>query len=732
MNEMMQAAMSALDAGIAVIPIVSDGTKRPPFKWGAYQTELPTKDEIRTWFHDGRYTGMACVCGVVSNNLEVLDFDDGETYQAFVDTAESIGLDALLNRIRAGYEESTPNGGIHLFYYCDTIGGNQKLANRSSRDVLIETRGIGGYVIAAPSNGKVHPTGGAWSLVSGDVSTIATITPDERDQLLALARSFDQLPPLNDDGQRDRPSGPTTGGRPGDDFRDRHRNLHDFREVIEPHGWRLVYTRGSVGYFCRPGKDDGISASFNHADSGLFYVFSSSTAFEPNRGYNPFSVYAILNHGGNFADASSALSRAGYGTKTPSLGEITFTRKRTEKPRAAFDPTPIPDHAVTGWFREYLEIVEPTTESPNAFHIASAITMVGSCIGKRVGLLHTSDKLYPNFYTLLIGPSGRSRKDTAIRRMIDMFYMPPPRGQPLIVQDVPFKIVRDISSSEGLIALLREQSNLLLYTSEFSKVMSNAAREATRSIGPTLIEAFDTPPSLQNNTVANVEKKPREARDPFVSVISTVQPEILSEIIGSQQQYSGFLNRWLMVAGDGKGARPNPPRVDQDASWKLIRRLMTTIKQYDEGTLLELDSEAEDVWADWYISSYPTGRESAQEDAMGIRRGTIVKKVALVHAVTDGAKKVGANHIETGIAISDWSWDHVKRMIPTWGESKDAEMERKIIDRLSQRGPMTKRQLQQYVGNRLGPGIFARIIKSMVENGDIVVGDGNMVSLASE
>ena len=116
---------------------------------------------------------------------------------------------------------------------------------------------------------------------------------------------------------------------------------------------------------------------------------------------------------------------------------------------------------------------------------------------------------------------------------------------------------------------------------------------------------------------------------------------------------------------------------------------------------------------------------------MGIRRGTMVKKIALVHAVLEGSKAITAGHIETGITISDWSWEHVRRMLPTWGESPDAELERKILEKLAQFGPMRKREMQRKVGSRLGPNVFGRIVKSMVENDDIVVTDDGMMAAKS-
>jgi hypothetical protein len=736
-NRIHTAALAALESGIAVIPIRSDGTKMPAGKWAKYQTELPELSDVERWFGREQWTGYALICGVGSGNLEALDFDDEATYAAYCDTAESLGLGHVVDRLRAGYEERTPGSGRHLPYFCDTISGNQKLARAADGTALIETRGIGGYIIAAPSNGSVHPSGGAWELLSGDVATIATITVEERDALLKLARSFDQTPPIERDDAPRSPRSDGNGARPGDDYRNRHGSLAAMTTLLERHGWRLVHRIGEAGYFRRPGKSESWSATYNHAGCGLFYVFTSSAApFEPERAYNPFSVYVLLEHHGDFAAAAKQLASEGYGTgKGVSLGEITFTKRKPTDPKTrAFEPAPIPPGAIRGWLERYVDLMEPTTEAPDAFHVASAMTFVGAMIGKRVGLFHASDELYANFYTLLIGPSGRSRKDTAIRRMRGMFFVPPPPGKPLIATGMPFMMARDISSAEGLIAMLRENSNMLLYTSEFAKLMNNANRENTRSIGPTLIEAFDCPPSLQNNTVGGVEDskgKPREARNPFVSIIATVQPEILAELIGSQQQYSGFLNRWLLVCGDGKGARPNPPPVDTARSYELIHEADAAIKSYPDGTLLRLDGDAESRWGDWYVATYPKGQESAQEDAMGIRRSTIVKKIALAHAILARSPSVTATHLDVGIALGDWCWEHTKRLIPTWGESRDAQLARKITERL-QRGPMHKRPLQHSVASHIGPGVFGRCLKDLVELGNVIVTEGGMVALAEE
>jgi hypothetical protein len=85
----------------------------------------------------------------------------------------------------------------------------------------------------------------------------------------------------------------------------------------------------------------------------LFYCFSSSTEFDPERGYNRFSVYAILEHGGDFTAASKALAARGYGTQT---ARTQTTETRTNAPAA--DPLAILTAADVLKEPDPIEIVE--------------------------------------------------------------------------------------------------------------------------------------------------------------------------------------------------------------------------------------------------------------------------------------------------------------------------------------------------------------------------------------
>ena len=223
----------------------------------------------------------------------------------------------MIQKIETGYVEDTPSGGVHWPYRCETISGNLKLATRPKRleeqrdpkdkiKTLIETRGEGGFIILAPSNGKVHPTGGAYRLRAGGFATIPTLTPDERRELHCLAQTFHQ-PAAKDTARFVRTVECKAGGRPGDEFN----RSAAWADVLA--NWTPVFTANDVTYWRRPGKVIGTSATTNHGGHDLLIVFSTSTEFETERGYTKFSAYAVLHHGGDFTAAAAALRAQGYG-----------------------------------------------------------------------------------------------------------------------------------------------------------------------------------------------------------------------------------------------------------------------------------------------------------------------------------------------------------------------------------------------------------------------------------
>lgn len=308
--------------GLCVLPAYRDGGSKGVAldAWKEFQGRLPTDEERHAW-RSRRHDSICIVCGTVSGNIEMIDFDlGGEAFEPWCARVRAVAP-GLIERLAI---ENTPSGGRHAVYRCQSpVAGNTKLAARrfaadgadevtlgtkqfkphKSPDgmwhfdvTLIETRGEGGLFLCAPSPG--------YELIQGDLAAPPTITADERDILLHCAWELDEAPKAPVDGPRQL----IGGRRPGDDFNDRG----DIRPVLLRHGWTLM-KEGANELWCRPGKSRGTSATLRN---GVFYVFSSNGApFEPMRGYSRFAVVTLLEHEGNYKAAASALRRQGFGGK---------------------------------------------------------------------------------------------------------------------------------------------------------------------------------------------------------------------------------------------------------------------------------------------------------------------------------------------------------------------------------------------------------------------------------
>jgi len=316
-----QASCILATLGISTIPLKPDGTKRPDLvEWNSYRDRIATIEERAEWFAGNDWLGI--VCGSISGNLYIIDFDRVGLYDLFLVTAEDHGLGDL---VRSLVRVKTPRGAEHLYLrYASGDYHNQVLARGMAEGskAIIETRGEGGYVGAPPSAG--------YRLMNGKFQEIPTISADQLDALLAMARLFHELPPekiYEEDIRRE--VTPHEGNRPGDDYNARG----DILRLLQSHGWKLCYRRGATVSLLRPGKSgDGISATFNHGGHGYLYIFSTNALpFEPERGYRPFSVYALLEHNGNFAAAAAELGRQGYG-EPPKVPTVKRTRKTTVPP----------------------------------------------------------------------------------------------------------------------------------------------------------------------------------------------------------------------------------------------------------------------------------------------------------------------------------------------------------------------------------------------------------------
>ncbi|MGB8421634.1 DUF3987 domain-containing protein [Paraburkholderia sp.] len=178
----LKTALAALSMGLCAIPaaghMAPSNPKKPFGLWSKYQRERPSRSCIEDLYATHQFTMVGLVSGRISGGLECLDFDTLSGYQLFRLAAKTSELASLVARIEAGYSEMSPKG-MHLLYFCESVGRNLKL----NQQLRIETRGEGGFVVIAPSCFADAGETKQYQLQSGALSGIARISPAEREHL---------------------------------------------------------------------------------------------------------------------------------------------------------------------------------------------------------------------------------------------------------------------------------------------------------------------------------------------------------------------------------------------------------------------------------------------------------------------------------------------------------------------------------------------------------------------
>ena len=374
MNEILQAALDFYDAGVSVIPAKEDGSKAPITSWKQYQVTMADREQIASWF-SGAATGIGVITGAVSGNLEMLEMEGRAVNSGLLDEARELahnsGLGELWEIISNGYVEFTPSGGLHWLYRIadEPVPGNTKLARRPGEndtvEVLAETRGEGGFVVTAPSYGSTHPSGRAWQLLKGSPALIPMLSMEERNAIHNIFKALDRMPVKEAIAQVLTPKESTAKDKPGDAFNE----SATWKEILEPIGWKIVFTNNGVIYWRRPGKDIGISATTGRNDGDNLFVFTTSTSFEAEKPYSKFAAFAHLNHGGDFSAAAKELRSMGFGSNSlPNIPTLT----QLAKPNLTVVPDLDADHVEkvrerSSWYPKPLDLTGEAEEPEPEF-----------------------------------------------------------------------------------------------------------------------------------------------------------------------------------------------------------------------------------------------------------------------------------------------------------------------------------------------------------------------------
>ena len=348
---------------------------------------------------------------------------------------------------------------------------------------------------------------------------------------------------------------------------------------------------------------------------------------------------------------------------------------------------PFPEAAWTGLFREYRDIVGPTTEAPDVFHYFGFATAFGATLGRRRYVYHAV-KLFPNFYVVLVGRSGLSRKDTArsrARRL--MAELNEDQNE-----DSKFIMLPGISSAEGLLEKMSGDGKVVVVQAgELLGLVAKAKKESSGNLVAHLTELYD----CQEKYTLPTRNNPVTATRIFISLLAGTTPQWLRSSLGESDAYGGFANRFIYAFGEPKEPMPFPPRVDP-GRWERLKGQINEARLWAGAneTELDVDSRAIDLFSDWYSQYHPRASADGLLPVLAVRFQSFAWKLGLLYAAQEQAPILADWHLAPALAVVDWLWQSNQAAFADFTQH-GRELEDAILQRLrdSETGFIAKREL---------------------------------------
>lgn len=263
------------------------------------------------------------------------------------------------------------------------------------------------------------------------------------------------------------------------------------------------------------------------------------------------------------------------------------------------------------FLQTYLEYVEDT-ESPRIFHLWVAITGISAVLGRRSYLPFGIGPVFPNLYTLLVGPPG-TRKSTAInimarrvRKNTGVRFAPEDTAgqrQGLITalkgatvdEDEELNGVLAAADAAAAIDLLgetkikidpRDENVMFAAASEFDSFIGTKAREFCSFLGK-MWDGEDYDYTLKNEKHILV--------NPLITLIGGTTPTNIQDSLPQSSIGQGFTSRIILVYANKKYKDIARPRELPGRFEKIIDKLLSEIYYYFDGEFRETKEAAEEL-----------------------------------------------------------------------------------------------------------------------------------------
>lgn len=355
-------------------------------------------------------------------------------------------------------------------------------------------------------------------------------------------------------------------------------------------------------------------------------------------------------------------------------------------------------------FSLYFEL-RKDTEPPPIFHRWSFITCLSSYLGRRFWMPFGEQRIFPNFYTMLIGHPG-ARKSTAIKLAKKLFsaagydtFAAEKTSKEKFLLDLEGISEDDLKSVTGtrrrskqLSGLtpdeitealfgkeksseLREPKEVFIVADEFNEFVGSGNLEFLSLLG--MLWDWDDEQTDYQFRLKN--SKSVSIYQPTITILSGNTHAGFVEAFPPQSIGQGFLSRLILVYGEPSGRKITfPSAVEEKLRTEIIARLHQIKTQVTGPAELHPDAQnaLDLVYRTW--KELEDGRFKHYSN----RRLTHLFKLCLVVAASRISTTITEQDVVVANSILTWTEHDMPKALGEFGKSRDADTSGKIMQAL--------------------------------------------------
>lgn len=313
------------------------------------------------------------------------------------------------------------------------------------------------------------------------------------------------------------------------------------------------------------------------------------------------------------------------------------------------------------------------SESPEAYHLWIGLSVLASAIRRNVWLNQGIYLLYPNLFTILVGPAGRTGKSTAMRM-----------GRKILQGVETIQFGPDSVTREDLIDILaksgkkQKYSAITLHSTELSSLIDPSGIKMIQFL--TDIYDCDWNPKGWKYSTKNSGKS--TINQPVLNVLSGTTVSWIAEGLPPAAVEHGFTSRTVFVyEEDPRYLKPFPNEPPPVLVQKLINDLDHISRIEGE---FEWGPGAKDFYSELYTAIFEDRPTDYRVEGFHNRKRAHVLKLAMLLALAEHDELVvGVTDLEAAMAILDDVEINLPKTFAALGKyDRAADMDR-IIQRIT-------------------------------------------------